>query len=75
MEVNEEINLRSYIPDRSDPFYYAQHCHEATLAFAFALNKTINGEHNHIAVIIYDDTLSKITIYIKFVFGFLRPKE
>ena len=74
MEVNEEINLRSYIPDRSDPFYYAQHCHEATLTLAFALNKTINGEHIFLAHI-YHVTPSKITIYIKFVFCFLRPKE
>ena len=42
-KINEDINLSSYIPDPSVPFYYAQHCHEATLAFAFALNKTITG--------------------------------
>ena len=41
-ETNEAIKLSSFIPVPK-PFYYSQHCHEATLAFAFALNKTIAG--------------------------------
>ena len=35
------VNLTSLVQDT--PFFYAQHCHEATLAFALALNKTISG--------------------------------
>ena len=35
------VNLTSLVEDT--PFVYARHCHEATLAFAFALNKTISG--------------------------------
>ena len=43
-EINQAINLISYIPDYSEPFYYAQHCHEAMLAFAYALDRTITGK-------------------------------
>ena len=46
-KFNDDINLSDFIPDLSEPFYYAQHCHEATLAFAFALNKTIAGIFIH----------------------------
>ena len=42
-EINQDIKLSDLIPDASTPFYYSQLCHEATLAFAFALNKTITG--------------------------------
>ena len=43
-ELNVEINLLSYIDSNPEPFYYAKHCHEASLAFAYALNKTITGK-------------------------------
>ena len=44
-ELNAEINLLSYIDSNPEPFYYAKHCHEASLAFAYALNKTITGKY------------------------------
>ena len=44
-EINQKINLTDVIPRHVEPFYYAQHCHEAILAFAYALDKTIKGEH------------------------------
>lgn len=40
-EANEDINLTRYV---TSPFVYAQHCHEAVLALAYALNLTIAGE-------------------------------
>ena len=51
-EFNAEIkllsyidsNLLSYIDSNPEPFFYAKHCHEASLAFAYALNKTITGK-------------------------------
>ena len=44
-EFNADINLHSYIDSSNpEPFYYAKHCHEASLAFAYALNKTITGK-------------------------------
>ena len=43
-DINNEIKLSEVIPDPSVPFLYAQHCHEATLTFAYALNKTITGQ-------------------------------
>ena len=46
-DENKDIELRAFVPDPSEPFYYAQQCYEATLVFAFALNKTIDGEHEH----------------------------
>lgn len=42
-DYNEDINLKNYIDDFEWPFLYSYHCYEATLAFAYALNLTING--------------------------------
>ena len=42
-DINQQINLTSYVDVNEDPFVYSYICHEATLAFAYALNKTIAG--------------------------------
>lgn len=44
-KINDEIQLSNVIQDDSEPFYYAQHCHEGMLAFAYALDKTIRGKY------------------------------
>ncbi|CAI8012114.1 Gamma-aminobutyric acid type B receptor subunit 1 [Geodia barretti] len=75
MEVNEEINLRSYIPDRSDPFYYAQHCHEATLTLAFALNKTINDLKNNEeqnTTVVVSKNLVENTVFVEKMVKYLQ---
>ena len=41
-DMNQNINLTE------DVFRYAYHCYEATLAFAYALNKTIAGNFSSI---------------------------
>ena len=43
-DINQEINLTDYVDRDADPFVYSYNCHEATLAFAYALNKTIAGK-------------------------------
>ena len=43
-DINQEIDLTSYVVRGPDPFVYSYNCHEATLAFAYALNKTIAGK-------------------------------
>ena len=42
--INQEIDLASYVDSSEDPFVYSYNCHEATIAFAYALNKTIAGK-------------------------------
>ena len=42
-DINKDINLASYI-NVDDFFIYSYSCHEGTLAFAYALNKTIAGK-------------------------------
>ena len=44
-DINQEIDLTSFVNDSADPFIYSYTCHEATLAFAYALNKTIAGKY------------------------------
>ena len=48
------VDLTSLVQDA--PFVYAQHCHEATLAFALALNKTISGYKRHNSYLKYIQT-------------------
>lgn len=40
-DINKNIGIREYV---NNPFQYSYHCHEATLSFAYALNKTISGK-------------------------------
>ena len=43
--INQDIDLTNYTSHSADPFVYSYHCHEATLAFAYALNNTITGKY------------------------------
>ena len=43
--INQDIDLISFVNHSADPFIYSYTCHEATLAFAYALNKTIAGKY------------------------------
>ena len=43
--INQEIDLTSYVDRGQDPYVYSYNCHEATLAFAYALNETIAGKY------------------------------
>ena len=51
-DVNQEDELMDYI---NDTFQYSYHCHEATLSFGYALNKTMSGKlirtHERVKVI------------------------
>jgi gamma-aminobutyric acid type B receptor len=40
-DINQKINLTSFLDGNEEPYVYSYHCHEATIAFAYALNKTI----------------------------------
>ena len=44
-DINKDIELENFIDDF---FIYAYACHEGTLAFAYALNKTIAGKYIHV---------------------------
>ena len=44
-DINKEINLPGFVDPSEDIFVYSYICHEATLAFAYALNKTIAGKY------------------------------
>ena len=39
--MNQGIDLMEYI---DNTFQYSYHCHEATLLFAYALNKAMSGK-------------------------------
>ena len=43
--INQEIDLTNYVDRSEDLFVYSYTCHEATLAFAYALDKTIAGKY------------------------------
>ena len=43
-DINQEIDLANYVDGSENPFVYSYNCHEATIAFAYALNKTIAGK-------------------------------
>lgn len=53
-EINDEIHLSTILQDDSEPFYYAQHCHEGMLAFAYALDKTIRGKLSILAYYVFE---------------------
>ena len=40
---SSELNLTEVVGDENAIFAYSQHCHEATLALALALHRTIQG--------------------------------
>lgn len=44
-DINQAIDLPSFVNHSTDPFIYSYSCHEATLAFAYALDKTIAGKY------------------------------
>ena len=44
-DINKEIDLLSHIDQSyTEPFFYSRQCHEAVLAFGYALNKTVASE-------------------------------
>ena len=45
-DINQKIDLTSYVDHNEEPFVYSYNCHEATIAFAYALNKTIEGKYS-----------------------------
>lgn len=50
-DINKEIELEKHIDEF---FIYSYACHEGTLAFAYALNKTIAGKCLKYVSILYD---------------------
>ena len=42
--MNRDLDLIEHNQNYPDPFFHAQHCHEAMLTFAYALNATIRGQ-------------------------------